>query len=140
VADRLAEVADRSTVRMTHYGRRSGRAYEVTIWFAVDGDHLYLATMNAGRQWVRNIARTPGVRLRIGALALRGHVTRLDRPGDLLRAYQLFVAKYWAMWLLDGLAALIGRSPRTTGTVDPGRGAFFRVAIEAGDARRTGRH
>ena len=139
VADQLARVADRSTLQLTHYGRKTGTAHQVTIWFAVEDDHLYLATMNATRQWVRNVARTPRVRLRIGDVDLAGRITRLTAQPELLRAYELFAVKYWAMWLLDQVASLLGRSPRTTKTVDTARGAFFRVAVADDDGPGGGR-
>jgi hypothetical protein len=50
VADRLAAVADRSTLRLTHHGRRSGTPYAVTIWFMVERDTVYLVTANRARQ------------------------------------------------------------------------------------------
>ena len=46
LADRLARVANASTLRLTHYGRRSGMPYEVTIWFMVEGATVCLATAN----------------------------------------------------------------------------------------------
>jgi hypothetical protein len=46
LADRLAGAANVSTLRLTHYGRRSGKPYEVTIWFMVEGETVYLATAN----------------------------------------------------------------------------------------------
>jgi len=46
LADRLAQVAHTSTLRLTHYGRRSGRPYKA-IWFmSVEGEAVYLATGN----------------------------------------------------------------------------------------------
>jgi hypothetical protein len=59
VTERLKRIAGRQTLRLTHYGRKSGKPYEVTIWFAVDGDRLYLLTANVTRQWVRNALPTP---------------------------------------------------------------------------------
>ena len=41
---RLAHGASASTLRLTHYGRRSGTPYEVTIWFMVERGTSYLAT------------------------------------------------------------------------------------------------
>jgi hypothetical protein len=38
---RLKAVAgrqSRQTVRLTHYGRKTGKPYKVTMWFVVDGD------------------------------------------------------------------------------------------------------
>jgi hypothetical protein len=34
---RLKAVAGRQTLTLTHYGRKSGKPYDVTIWFAVGG-------------------------------------------------------------------------------------------------------
>ena len=46
LADCLAQVATISTLHLTHSGRRSGMPYEVTIWFMVEGEAVYLATAN----------------------------------------------------------------------------------------------
>lgn len=127
LAERLAQVAGRSTLRLTHYGRKTGKPYEVTIWFVAADEKLYLGTMNATRQWVRNVAKTPRVHLTMSDFEADGQVTRISAQRELLRAYELFVGKYWVMWLLDIGAKLLGRSPLTTKKVDAGRGAFFRV-------------
>jgi len=63
--ERLDRVAAKQTVRLTHYGRKSGKPHEVTIWFVVDGERVYLGTANVGRQWVRNVQKTPKVKLTI---------------------------------------------------------------------------
>ena len=63
---RLKAVAARQTVTLTHYGRKSGKPYDVTIWFVVDGDKVYIGTANVNRQWVRNVQRTPRIRLAVG--------------------------------------------------------------------------
>ena len=46
LADRLAQLANTSTLRLTHYGRRSSTPYEVTIWFMLEGEAVYFATAN----------------------------------------------------------------------------------------------
>ena len=126
---RLARVADRSTLRLTHSGRKTGTSYEVTIWFAVDGETMYLPTMNRERQWVRNVTKTPRVRLQIGSQRFDGTVTSVTEPKELRRVYDLLTRKYWVMWLIDWVTSLIGRNPRR-GKIDLGRGGFFRVTIE----------
>ena len=46
LADRLAQGANTSTLRLTHYGRRSGIPYK-TIWFmSEEGEAVYVATTN----------------------------------------------------------------------------------------------
>jgi deazaflavin-dependent oxidoreductase (nitroreductase family) len=126
LAERLARVADRSTVRLTHYGRRSGRAYEVKLWFAVDGDTVYLTTMDPTRQWVRNVAYTPRVRLRIGPEVFEGTVAPVAGEADERREYELLRRKYWTLRVLDLVLPLVGRDARPRG--------WFRVAVSQSQA------
>ena len=127
--DRLASVADTSTLRLTHYGRKTGRRYEVTIWFLVDKDRIYLTTMNRHRQWVRNAMKTPHIRLRIGGEEFEGTIGSLTGDKEMRHVYELLTRKYWAMWLLDWAAWLVGRDPRR-GKMDLGRGGFFQVQLD----------
>ena len=69
---RSKRVAGRQTTTLTHYGRKSGKPYEVTIWFVLEGDKVYLGTANVNRQWVRNVQKTPNVRLSIGGETFDG--------------------------------------------------------------------
>ncbi len=62
---RLRQVAGKQTTRLTHYGRKTGKPHEVTIWFVLDGDRLYIGTANVNRQWVQNVQKTPQVKLSI---------------------------------------------------------------------------
>jgi hypothetical protein len=43
---RLKRLAGKSTLILTHYGRKSGKPYEVKIWFVVDGDTVFIGTAN----------------------------------------------------------------------------------------------
>lgn len=69
---RLRAVASRSTCRITTRGRKTGRPHAVTIWFAVDGDDVALATLRAGRDWPRNVRANPDVEIDLGEVRLRG--------------------------------------------------------------------
>ena len=71
---RLAKVAHRYTVRLTHYGRKTGIPHQVTIWFLVDGTTVYLVTMDMKRHWTRNVQARPEVRLEIGEEKFVGEV------------------------------------------------------------------
>jgi len=37
---RLKRLSGKSTLILTHYGRKSGKPYDVKIWFVVDGDKV----------------------------------------------------------------------------------------------------
>ena len=126
---RLAPLADHSTLLLTHYGRKSGKAYVVTIWFVVDDGVVYLATMNRDRQWVRNIAKQRRVRLGVGGEHFDGEAHSVSGSKQMVAIYDLFARKYWAMWILDWIATLTLRNPRNAKKFDAGRGGFFRVEL-----------
>ena len=54
---RLRRVAGKQTTRLTHFGRKTGKPHEVTIWFVLDGDKIYIGTANVNRQWVATFRR-----------------------------------------------------------------------------------
>jgi deazaflavin-dependent oxidoreductase (nitroreductase family) len=91
---RLARLDRSRTLLLTHYGRKSGKAYEVRIWFLVDGDDVLLTTMNMQRQWTRNVLANAKVALRIGDDVLQGEAAAVSDAGDMKRVVGLMKAKY----------------------------------------------
>ncbi|HKN13250.1 MAG TPA: nitroreductase/quinone reductase family protein, partial [Candidatus Binatus sp.] len=73
-SERLRRVGNTQTMRLTHYGRKSGRPYEVIIWYMLDDGRLYLVTSNAERSWVRNVKVRPAISFRIGDEVFSGDV------------------------------------------------------------------
>jgi deazaflavin-dependent oxidoreductase (nitroreductase family) len=93
--ERLRRAGDRQTLRLTHYGRKTGRPYEVTIWYLVDGDKLYLVTFNRNRNWVRNVKSRPAISLRIGEEVFNGDVREITDPQEREKVRALMDRKYW---------------------------------------------
>ena len=91
----LARVASKSTCRLTHHGRTSGRAYEVTIWFLPDGECVYLTTMNMQRSWPRNVAANPRVTLTITGERFTGTAHLVSDAREMGRVVDLLKRKYW---------------------------------------------
>jgi len=108
LADRLARVANRSTLRLTHYGRRSAKPYEVTIWCVVEGDTVYLGTANRQRQWPRNVSVRPQVALRIATEVFTGRVESITETATIEHITDLMATKYWYTWPYVRLARLFG--------------------------------
>jgi deazaflavin-dependent oxidoreductase (nitroreductase family) len=127
LAERLTRVAGRQTVRLTHYGRKSGRPYEVTIWFAVDGPKIYLPTASVTRQWVRNVRKTPRVSLSVGGEEFTGSARFLTAARDRQRVQAMVARKYWMF--LPVMA--IGRLLIAVGIVSD-RTGFFEVTLSDG--------
>jgi hypothetical protein len=62
-----------SVIDLTTVGRLSGRPHTIEIWFAYRQSTIYLLSGGAVRSdWVRNLIRTPGGRVRIGGVDLHG--------------------------------------------------------------------
>ena len=93
--ERLRQIGDKQTLRLTHYGRKTGRPYEVTIWYLVDDDRLYLASANAARNWVRNVKVRPAVSLRVGDEVFNGNVRAITDPQEREKVSGLVERKYW---------------------------------------------
>jgi deazaflavin-dependent oxidoreductase (nitroreductase family) len=92
---RLRRVADKQTTRLTHYGRKTGKPHEVTIWFVLDDDKLYLGSANINRQWVRNVRKTPKIKLAIGGETFAGNARFLADGAEHERAMAAIRRKYW---------------------------------------------
>jgi deazaflavin-dependent oxidoreductase (nitroreductase family) len=92
---RLRLVAGKQTTRLTHYGRKTGKPHEVTIWFVLDGDRLYIGTANVNRQWVENVQKTPQVKLSIAGENVEGTARFLTDRAEHDRAMAAIHRKYW---------------------------------------------
>jgi deazaflavin-dependent oxidoreductase (nitroreductase family) len=92
---RLRRVAAKQTTRLTHYGRKTGKPHEVTIWFVLDDDRLYIGSANVNRQWVRNVQKTPKIKLFMGGEMFDGNARFLTDRAEHERAMAAIRRKYW---------------------------------------------
>ena len=88
-------LADESYCYLTTTGRVTGRPHTVEIWFAIEGDTLYMLSGGRDRaDWVKNARRTPDVAVRIGERYFKGQARVVDRPDEDARARELLLGKY----------------------------------------------
>jgi deazaflavin-dependent oxidoreductase (nitroreductase family) len=74
-------LADESVCYLTTTGRVSGRPHTIEIWFALQGGVLYLLSGGGDRaDWVKNIRKDRGVRIRVGSRTV-GAKARIVRGG-----------------------------------------------------------
>lgn len=117
---RLKRVARKQTTRLTHIGRKTGKPHEVTIWFVLDGDKLYLGTANNRRQWVRNVQKRPEIRLSIDGETFAGMARFLSDAAEHERAMAAIRRKYW---MYRPIIAL-GRALTSLGLMRDNTGSF----------------
>ncbi|HKN01270.1 MAG TPA: nitroreductase family deazaflavin-dependent oxidoreductase [Candidatus Binataceae bacterium] len=121
ISDKLHRVADRSTLRLTHSGRKSGKPYQVTIWFIVDGEKILLTTANIDRNWVRNVRKTAHVEFAIGTENFAGTARFLESESDRGRVLAMVKRKYWIatpMLALSRLFAALGAGASNFGAFE----------------------
>ena len=76
-----AELGDEDYCYLTTTGRISGEPRQIEIWFAVEGDTLYMLSGGGDRSnWVRNLMREPTVTVRIRDRTLHGRARPVE-PG-----------------------------------------------------------
>jgi hypothetical protein len=73
----------------------------------VDGDKLYLVTMNANRNWVRNVKSRHDVSLRVGDEVLNGDVREITDPQEREKVRAMVDRKYWYAIPIMRLASLL---------------------------------
>ncbi|MDQ3791477.1 MAG: nitroreductase family deazaflavin-dependent oxidoreductase [Actinomycetota bacterium] len=79
---------------MTTTGRVTGRPHEIEIWFALDGDTLYMLSDSHGSDWVKNLRRTPRVTVRIAGERFEGSARVVEDGEEDELARRLLVEKY----------------------------------------------
>jgi len=117
---RLKRLAGKSTLILTHYGRKSGKPYEVKIWFVVDGDKVFIGTANVERQWVRNVQKNPRIKLSVCGEKFEGTARFLAEHAEHEHAMAAIRRKYW---MYSPIMAL-GRVLTAIGVMHDNTGSF----------------
>ena len=117
---RLAKIAPLQTLTLTHRGRKSGKPYDVVIWFVVEGERMFLATANKNRNWVRNVMVKPNVVIKVSGENFTATVSEITDNALREHVTNLVQAKYWyAMAFI-----VLGRLLQRAGIVQDNTGAF----------------
>jgi deazaflavin-dependent oxidoreductase (nitroreductase family) len=88
-------LADEDFCYLTTTGRVTGRPHEIEIWFAIDGQTLYMLSGGRDRSdWVKNLQRTPEVTVRIANKRFEGHARVVEGTKEDELARHLLIAKY----------------------------------------------
>jgi deazaflavin-dependent oxidoreductase (nitroreductase family) len=94
-ADMLEAAKREREVKLTTFGRKSGKAHQVTIWITTDGKQLYIRSgQGLRRNWPQNlVARGEGV-LQIGKTEVRVKPRHVTDPAEARASSELYRRKY----------------------------------------------
>ena len=101
---------------LTTTGRSTGRLHEIEIWYAADGDTLYLLSGGGDRaDWVRNLRGDPAVSVRVGDATYAAIARVVEDPEEDRHARTLVFEKY---------------QPRYAGSLESWRETALPVALD----------
>ena len=80
--------------RLTTTGRKSGEPRTVTIWYAIDGERVYLTGGKEDPHWCRNVRANPDVTVELRGQRFEGRARVIDDSGEARRIRDLFPKKY----------------------------------------------
>lgn len=113
-------MADDDYCYLTTTGRRSGRPHRIEIWYAADGNTLYLLSGGGpSADWVQNLSVNAAVLVELDGHARRGRTRIIDDGHEDATARSLVFAKY---------------SLRTSDDLTSWRDRALPVAIDLDDA------
>jgi deazaflavin-dependent oxidoreductase (nitroreductase family) len=101
-------VNDESTLAREEYcyltatGRVSGEPREIEIWFGLDASTLYMLSGGGDRSdWVKNLIKTPAVRVRIADRTFNGRARIVEDANEAALGRRLLFDKYSAGYSSD---------------------------------------
>jgi deazaflavin-dependent oxidoreductase (nitroreductase family) len=88
------KLPQQSTLMLTHFGRRSGKAFTVKIWYAeIDGE-LWIGSLDKTRNWVRNVLATGRARVDFGSGPIECTFEPVEDAAGAERYRRAVAAKY----------------------------------------------
>ncbi len=81
-------------LRLTHFGRRSGKPYEIRVWYAMIEGEIWVGSLDRERNWVKNARAGGHVRLDLGDGAADYRAEWQDEPQCIERFRAAIGAKY----------------------------------------------
>ena len=93
--DVLAAVANEREVRLTTYGRNSGKKFSVTIWIVTDGDKVFIRSgQGLVRHWPKNLLKRPEGTLQLDGRVVAFKSRHVTDPAEARYSSKLYGPKY----------------------------------------------
>jgi deazaflavin-dependent oxidoreductase (nitroreductase family) len=96
--DSLSERLSRSReIHLSVSGRKSGRTITIPVWFASDGEKLYLLPVQGSdTQWYKNVQKNPTIQVQAGSTKAELKAVPITKAAEVLPVTEKFRAKYGA--------------------------------------------
>jgi len=95
--------AKQSTLKLTHFGRKSGKPFHVTIWFCEIDGGLWIGSLDEDRNWVRNLRGSGKGRVDFGSGPVDVRAEAVVAQADQARYRDAVATKYPLLSRLVGL-------------------------------------
>lgn len=94
--DALKDQLSRSSeIKISVTGRKSGRTISIPIWFALDGDKIYLLPVQGSdTQWYKNVLKNPSIRIGAGSVEAESKAVPITEAKEVASVVEKFRAKY----------------------------------------------
>jgi hypothetical protein len=110
-SDVLKAVATEREVRLTTYGRNTGKPSTVTIWIVTDGHKVFIRSgQGLMRHWPKNLLKRPEGKLQLKRKVVRFKSKHVTDPTEARDSSKLYGPKYGAF-----VKASKGGEPLTPG-------------------------
>ena len=94
-SDVLDAVAKEREVRLTTYGRKTGKASTVTIWIVTDGHKVFIRSgKGIVRHWPQNLLKRPEGTVQLGKRVVRFKSRHITDPLEARHSSRLYGPKY----------------------------------------------
>ena len=89
------KISRSSEITITVTGRKSGRSISNPVWFALDGDKLYLLPVHGSdTEWYKNALKNPAIRIKAGGTEGEFYATPIHDPTQVTSVVEKFRGKY----------------------------------------------
>ena len=96
-SDVLEAVANEKEVRLTTYGRSTGKESSVTIWIVTDGHKVFIRSgQGLVRHWPQNLLKRPEGTLQLDGKAVRFKSRHITDAAEARNSSKLYGPKYGA--------------------------------------------
>jgi deazaflavin-dependent oxidoreductase (nitroreductase family) len=89
------ELSRASEIKITVTGRKSGRARSNPVWFALEGDKLFLLPVKGSdTEWYKNLLKDPPIRVKAGGAEAELKAATITDPKQVKSVVEKFREKY----------------------------------------------